>query len=186
METMNWKSFKELLENNKDLHLQFRYDDGKFVDNSFHITEIKLAPITSVDCDGVMNKWTEVIMQLWEPDEKQTERSMKVGKALSIIAIVEKILPLDDDADLKIEFGNSQFDTRQMLPAYITAESDTLTVNLSPGYVQCKAQTVAALAEPEIKARNAARRQQKNQNYNSKAWPWPQKAAVHRVTDVAE
>ena len=141
METLNWKSFKAQLEANQDLHLQFQYEDGKFVDTSFHITEIKLAPITSVDCGGVMNKWTEVIVQLWEPVEKQIERSMRVDKALSIIAIVEKMLPLDGDATVKIEFGNSQFDTRQMFPAEITADGDTLTVNLSPDYVQCKAQT---------------------------------------------
>ncbi|HEY8928297.1 MAG TPA: DUF6428 family protein [Mucilaginibacter sp.] len=141
METLNWKNFKAQMEANQNLYLQFQYEDGKFVDPSFHITEIKLAPIISVDCGGVMNKWTEVIMQLWEPGEKQTERSMKVGKALSIIAIVEKLLPLDGEAALKVEFGNSQFDTRQMFPAGITAAGDILTVNLSPGYVQCKAQT---------------------------------------------
>jgi len=80
---------------------------------SYHITEIKQAPITAVDCGGVMNKWTEVIVQLWEPEGKLQERAMKVGKALSIVGLVEKSLPLDPDAVVKIEFGNSQFDTRQ-------------------------------------------------------------------------
>jgi len=141
METLTWGDFKAQLQANPDLHLQFRYDKDRFVDTSFHITEIKLAPITSVDCGGVMNKWTEVIMQLWEPGIKQTDRSMKVNKALSIIDVVEKMLPLDTDATVKIEFGNSQFDTRQMFPAELLAEGDTLTVNLSPDYVQCKAIT---------------------------------------------
>ncbi|MEO8885517.1 MAG: DUF6428 family protein [Mucilaginibacter sp.] len=139
METLTWGDFKTQLQANPELHLQFRYDEDKFVDTSFHITEIKLAPITSVDCGGVMNKWTEVIMQLWEPGEKQTDRSMKVSKALSIIDVVEKMLPLDLDATVKIEFGNSQFDTRQMFPAELVTEGDTLTVNLSPDFVQCKA-----------------------------------------------
>lgn len=140
IETLSWGDFKAQLEKNPELHLQFQYDEGQFVDTSFHITEIKLAPITSVDCGGVMNKWTEVIMQLWEPGEKQTERTMKVSKALSIIAVVEKMLPLEGDAIVKIEFGNSAFDTRQMFPAKLIAEGDTLTVNLSPDFVQCKAQ----------------------------------------------
>jgi len=141
MDTLTWGEFKTQLQANPELHLQFQYEAGKFVDTSFHITEIKLAPIVSVDCGGVMNKWTEVIMQLWEPGEKQSERSMKVDKALSIIAVVEKMLPLDTAATVKIEFGNSQFDTRQMFPSMITAENDTLTVNLTPDFVQCKAQT---------------------------------------------
>lgn len=141
MKTLTWADFKVRLEANPELHLQFQYEEGKLVDTPFHITEIKLAPIVSVDCGGVMNKWTEVIMQLWEPGEEQADRSMKVEKALSIIATVEKILPLDGNATLKIEFGNSQFDTRQMFPADITIEDDTLTVNLIPDFVQCKAQT---------------------------------------------
>lgn len=141
MEILTWGKFKTHLQANPELHLQFQYEEGKFVDTSFHITEIKLAPITSVDCGGMMNKWKEVIMQLWEPGKKQTGRSMKVDKALSIIGIVEKMLPLDNDAIVKIEFGNSQFDTRQMFPATITADSDTLTVDLTPDFVQCKAQT---------------------------------------------
>lgn len=148
-----WGDFKAQMEFNPDLHLQFQYDEGKFVDSSFHITEIKLAPITSVDCGGVMNKWTEVIMQLWEPSEKQTERSMKVSKALSIIKLVERMLPLDKSAIVKIEFGNSAFDTRQMFPASLSAAGDTLTVNLSPDSVQCKAQTRGGTCGTEEKAK---------------------------------
>jgi hypothetical protein len=79
METLTWGDFKTQLQANPDLHLQFSYDEDKFVNASFHITEIKLAPITSVDCGGVMNKWTEVIVQLWEPGAKQTDRSMQVS-----------------------------------------------------------------------------------------------------------
>ena len=139
METLKWSDFKSQLQQNPTLDLQFQYAAGKWVAASYHITEIKLAPITSVDCGGVMNKWTEVIVQLWEPDEKQQERAMKVHKALSIVDLVEKMLTLDPDGAVKIEFGNSQFDTRQMYPSTITADGDNLIVDLSPDFVQCKA-----------------------------------------------
>ena len=139
METLNWASFIGKLRENPTLDLQFQYEAGKFVDTSYHITEVKLAPITSVDCGGVMNKWTEVIVQLWEPGEKRQERAMKVGKALSIIDVVEKMLPLDPTAVVKIEFGNSQFDTRQMFPSEIIADGENLIVDLRPDFVQCKA-----------------------------------------------
>ncbi len=72
---MTWGDFKNILQQNSDLHLQFQYEEGKFVDSSYHITEIKQAPIVSVDCGGVMNSWTEVIVQLWEPSEKEVDRS---------------------------------------------------------------------------------------------------------------
>jgi hypothetical protein len=136
---MTWQAFKSTLEQNPDLHLQFEYEAGKFVDPSFHITEIKQAPIVSVDCGGVMNSWTEVIVQLWEPPASEVERSMLVSKALKIVTLVEKSLPLNPNATVKIEFGNSKFDTRQMYPGELLSDGNNLIVNLVPDFTQCKA-----------------------------------------------
>ena len=141
LNTMTWQAFKSMLEANPDLHLQFQYEAGKFVDRSFHITEIKQAPIVSVDCGGVMNSWTEVIVQLWEPPVRETEHSMLVSKALQIVKLVEKSLPLNLNAVVKIEFGNSKFDTRQMYPDEFLAEGDNFIVKLVPDFTQCKALT---------------------------------------------
>jgi hypothetical protein len=138
---MTWGDFKSKLEQNPDRYLQFEYEAGKFVDSSYHITEIKQAPIVSVDCGGVMNSWTEVIVQLWEPSVKEVERSMKVGKALKIVSLVEKSLPLNPNAVVKIEFGNSKFDTRQMYPGEFIADEEAFTVSLVPDFTQCKALT---------------------------------------------
>ncbi|KAA8485599.1 hypothetical protein BDE36_0372 [Arcticibacter tournemirensis] len=141
VEAINWKTFKDTLLEHPDLDLQFQYAEGKLVDAAYHITEIKQAPITSVDCGGVMNAWTEIIVQLWVPEGEQQERSMKVGKALSIVNIVEKMLPLNPNGTVKIEFGNSEFDTRQMFPNEMIVDGTALTVDLRPDAVQCKAQT---------------------------------------------
>jgi hypothetical protein len=140
-EAINWKTFKDTLLQHPGLHLQFQYAEGKLVDAAYHITEIKQAPITSVDCGGVMNAWTEIIVQLWVPEGEPQERSMKVDKALSIVNIVEKMLPLDPTGTVKIEFGNSEFDTRQMFPNEMVVTGTALTIDLSPDAVQCKAQT---------------------------------------------
>jgi hypothetical protein len=138
-EAINWKTFKDKLVQYPNLHLEFQYAEDKMVDAAYHITEIKQAPITSVDCGGVMNAWTEIIVQLWVPQGEQQERSMTVGKALSIIDVVEKMLPLNPNGTVKIEFGNSEFDTRQMFPQEMIVRDGVLTVNLRPDAVQCKA-----------------------------------------------
>lgn len=88
-----------------------------------------------------MNSWTEIIVQLWEPSESESSRSMKVSKALSIFQLVEKSLPLNPLATVKIEFGNSKFDTRQMYPGELIFDDESFTVNLTPDYTQCKALT---------------------------------------------
>jgi len=136
---MTWSEFRDIFLQNPDRDLQFQYDGGKTVSPSYHITEIKQAPITSVDCGGVMNAWTEVIMQLMEPAVNTQKRPMKVRKALSIIDIVEKKLALNPSAIVKIEFGNADFDTRQLLPGEIVASDEELTIHLTSGKVQCKA-----------------------------------------------
>ena len=124
---------------NPTLDLQFQYAENQWVAPSYHITEIKQAPIVSVDCGGVKNEWTEIIVQLWVPQEQQQLRPMKVNKALSIVDIVEKMLPLNTDGTVKIEFGNSEFDTRQMFPNTITTNGENLVIDLRPDTVLCKA-----------------------------------------------
>ncbi|PYF75087.1 DUF6428 family protein [Pedobacter nutrimenti] len=136
---MTWSVFKAKLQEYPERILQFQYAEQKWVDASYHITEIKQAPIVSVDCGGVMNQWTEVVVQLWEPPKPEAERAMQVRKALSIVELVEKSLSLDPLATVKIEFGNSQFDTRQMYPAAFILNQDNLIVNLNPDFTQCKA-----------------------------------------------
>jgi hypothetical protein len=139
LKAINWGTFRDRLEQNPSLDLQFQYAENKWVAPSYHITEIKQAPIVSVDCGGVKNEWTEIIVQLYEPETKQQERAMKVKKALSIVEVVERVLPLDVNATVKIEFGNSEFDTRQMHPREFIINGDNLIVDLRPDTVQCKA-----------------------------------------------
>lgn len=138
-EFVTWQTFKDELLKLPEQILQFEYAEGKWVDASYHITEIKQAPIVSVDCGGVMNSWTEIIVQLWEPQETEEGRAMLVSKAMSIVEIVEKKLTLNPTAFVKIEFGNSKFDTRQMYPATFTIDGPNLIIGLSPDYTQCKA-----------------------------------------------
>jgi hypothetical protein len=86
-----------------------------------------------------MNSWTEIIVQLYEPTNQQQLRAMKVSKALGIIDVVEKKLPLNPFGTVKIEFGNTEFATRQMLPNNIIVDGDSLIVDLRADTVQCKA-----------------------------------------------
>jgi len=137
--TINWKEFKKTLLLNPELDLQFQYAENKLVSASYHITEIKQAPIVSVDCGGLINSWTEIIIQLWEPQNQVQLKAMKVKKALAIIEVVENKLPLNPLGIVKIEFGNSEFDTRQMFPNAMVVTGESLVIDLMSDTVQCKA-----------------------------------------------
>ena len=136
---MNWNTFKTKLAQFPEHHLQFEFAQNTRVHPSFHITEIKQANITSVDCGGKMNAWTEIIVQLWEPNIQDSLPSMKVEKALSIIEMVEKTLSLNPNSPVKIEFGNEAFDTRQMHPQDFEINGDEIIVKLLADKTQCKA-----------------------------------------------
>ncbi|WP_109694243.1 DUF6428 family protein [Chitinophaga deserti] len=138
-QNMTWGAFKAALEQHPEHVLQFQYADAQWVSPSYHITEVKQAPITSVDCGGVMNAWTEVVVQLWEPSASEADRAMNVSKAMKIFHLVESKLALNAQAIVKIEFGNSVFDTRQMLPAAIEVTGENLVVDLRADATQCKA-----------------------------------------------
>lgn len=136
---MKWNEFKTQLEENPGLHLQFEFAQNQKVSPSFHITEIKQANITAVDCGGKMNAWTEVIVQLWEPNPTEIVRSMQVSKAIDIIDLVEKTLPLNPNSIVKIELGNDLFEARQMHPQDFEIINDEIIVKLTADKTQCKA-----------------------------------------------
>lgn len=136
---MDWITFKNQLQKNANLNLQFEYAEGQFVNSNYHITELKLANITSVDCGGKLDAWTEIVVQLWEPAQDNVAESMPIAKALSIIEKVEEKILLHPKSTVKIEFGNSQFDTRQMHPKEFEVIGKNLVVNLQADVTQCKA-----------------------------------------------
>lgn len=136
---LKWNSFKAQLEQQPAQLLQFQYAEHKWVNANYHITEIKQSEITSVDCGGKLDRWTEIIVQLWEPVANNDTRAMEVSKALSIVEVVEGKMTLDENAIVKIEFGNSDFDTRQMYPGDFVLEGENLIINLLADVTQCKA-----------------------------------------------
>lgn len=136
---MKWNEFKTKLSENTELHLHFEFAKNQKVNPSFHITEIKQANFTAVDCGGKMNAWTEVILQLWEPNTTEIGCSMQVSKAMSIIDLVEKTLPINPNGIVKIEFGNDLFETRLLLPQDFEIINDEITVKLVSDKTQCKA-----------------------------------------------
>lgn len=148
---MNWQTFKNTLLENKEAPLQFEYAPQSFVNAAYHITEIKQAQITSVDCGGKMNAWTEVVVQLWVPADGDQALPMSAAKAMKIVDIVEKSLPLHPQAPVKIEYGNPAFPTQQMPIESILTESGELRVSLVGDTTQCKANERGGECGPKAK-----------------------------------
>jgi len=146
---MNTSEFLSLLKQHQDKSLLFEYADGKLVGANYHITEVKNLTVDAVDCGAGTDFWKETIVQLWEsPKEIGKRESISVYKALSILNKVDRIKPMVQDAEIKFEYGNSDFHTAQLFVNDYTLDTKTLTFKLSVRKTDCKAKETCGIETP--------------------------------------
>lgn len=81
----------------------FQLEDGTFVPEHFHVTEIGTVTKHFIDCGGTIRKEKNVNFQLW--DANDYEHRLKPGKLLHIIQLSEDKLQIED-AEIEVEFQN--------------------------------------------------------------------------------
>lgn len=123
---------------------------GDAVRAGYHLTEIKAAHFETVDCGGQTNRWDETIVQLWVPAETDDE-DMLAGKFLSIFDRVTRMIPLQTEADVRVEYGDENFFPSLYHVEAVTRENGTTRVLLAPPATTCKARD-RRLAEVETGA----------------------------------
>lgn len=74
--------------------VDFQFEDGSFVAEHFHITEVGQVDKRFIDCGGVMRFERKVSFQLW--DANDFEHRLKAGKLLNIIKLSESKLQIED------------------------------------------------------------------------------------------
>ena len=120
---------------------------GVAVHAGYHLTEIKAAHFESVDCGGQTNRWNETIVQLWVPAETDDEY-MPAGKFLSIFDRVTRMIPLETEAEVRVEYGDENFFPSLYHVESVTREDGNTRVLLAPPATTCKARD-RRLAEVE-------------------------------------
>ncbi|GAB3647818.1 DUF6428 family protein [Echinicola sediminis] len=149
---MKTKEFIDTLEQYPELPLKFEYEEGKFVRDDFHITEIKNVSFDTVDCGGVRNQWQETHVQLWENTTLEPDHQVNGQKALKIFQVVENVRPTFQDMEIKFEYGNSTFPTSILTVAEIIPAENSLTVKLFETVATCKAKDRANTEEEKAAA----------------------------------
>src|SRR5438132_8416789 len=105
---MKTHEFIKALRNLADKELMFANADGQSIHPGYHLTEIKAASFETVDCGGKTNRWNETVLQLWVPEDAE-DTYMKSDKFLSIYDKVRRLVPLDERAEIRIEYGDENF-----------------------------------------------------------------------------
>ena len=83
----------------------FELPDGRLVPSHFHVTEIGGIEKKFIDCGGTLRYESKASFQLWEANDY--DHRLHPEKLLSIIELSEKVLHLDTDSEIEVEYQGS-------------------------------------------------------------------------------
>ena len=82
-------------------NVEFQLENGTFVPEHFHVTEVGMINKNFIDCGGVIRNEKVVNFQLWNADDH--EHRLKPGKLLNIINLSEEKLGIEDH-EIEVEY----------------------------------------------------------------------------------
>lgn len=85
-------------------NVEFQLEDGTFVPEHFHVTEVGMVTKNFIDCGGTIRSEKVVNFQLWNADD--FEHRLKPAKLLAIIKLSEEKLGIGD-FEIEIEYQSS-------------------------------------------------------------------------------
>lgn len=118
--------------------LIFENAAGQRVHAGYHLTELKAASLDTVDCGGQVNQWPETIVQLWVPPDPDDEY-MTAAKFLGIFDRVSGLIPLETDAEIRVEYGDENLFPSTYHVRSISRDQDSTRVLLEAPEATCKA-----------------------------------------------
>lgn len=119
-----------------ELPLVFIYDDRRIAPG-YHVTEVKTARLSSLDCGGNPESWEETVIQLWDVNATAPAH-MKAAKFLGILEQVERRVALDADGLLVFECGDSARPMQVFTVGHIRTAEGHVTVELAARTATCK------------------------------------------------
>jgi hypothetical protein len=82
-------------------NVAFKLENGTFVPEHFHVTEVGIVTKQFIDCGGTIRNEKTVNFQLWNAND--FDHRLKPAKLLSIIELSEKKLGIED-AEIEVEY----------------------------------------------------------------------------------
>lgn len=84
-------------------NVEFQLENGTFVPEHFHVTEVGIITKHFIDCGGVIRKEKVMNFQLWNAND--LEHRLKPAKLLHIIKLSEDKLNIED-FEIEVEYQN--------------------------------------------------------------------------------
>jgi uncharacterized protein DUF6428 len=148
---MTTNEFISALRTTPDNKLIFANLEGHGVHSGYHLTELKGASLETVDCGGKTNRWQETIVQLWVPENPGVDY-MTGAKFLKIFDKVRRMIALDVDSEIRVEYGDQNFFPSTYYVRSVTSDQGTTRVLLEPPRTTCKARDRRMAATESLRA----------------------------------
>jgi hypothetical protein len=136
---MNTQDFISSLRPFADQPLIFEHMHNARVPAGYHVTEVKAVQYQTMDCGGEPNAWAETIVQLWNPEAGDEARFMTVEKFLKIYDRAAAGTPVQQNAEIRLEYGNDVLPATNFLVGEIKPTLEGVVVKLEAPLVTCKA-----------------------------------------------
>jgi hypothetical protein len=136
---MKTREFIERLRDSPGKQVVFVDENDTTIHGGYHLTELKAASFDTVDCGGQKNRWNETIVQLWVPENEESDEFMTADKFLSIYDRVGGMIGLGPEAEIRFEYGDENFPPSNYHVTRVTEVTDTIRVGLRPPQATCKA-----------------------------------------------
>ena len=117
------------------------------IGEGYHVTELKLADIQSIDCAGRIDNWQETQLQLLDGN---SGNHISVKKFSGIVRASISKIPELADAPLSVEFSPNNEGLQRYEIERVSAESGRVLIELSQGKATCKPAAVT-ISKPEVK-----------------------------------
>src|SRR5437899_6780620 len=117
----------------------FSNSDGAMIHGGYHLTELKAASFDTVDCGAQKNQWNETIVQLWVPEDEESDEFMTAQKFLAIYDKVARLIALDPTAEIRFEYGDENFPSSDYHVEDISENDSDVRVELRLPQATCKA-----------------------------------------------
>lgn len=99
---MKLSEVKQILTTLKNV--EFQLENGTFVPEHFHVTEVGMITKNFIDCGGIIRNEKAVNFQLWNAND--FEHRLKPNKLLHIIQLSEKKLGIED-FEIEVEYQSN-------------------------------------------------------------------------------
>jgi hypothetical protein len=136
---MKTREFIEQLRGSHGKQVLFVDENNTTIHGGYHLTELKAATFDTVDCGGQKNRWNETIVQLWVPENEESDEFMTADRFLSIYDRVSGMIGLDPEAEIRFEYGDENFSPSNYHVVRLTEDADAIRVELRPPQASCKA-----------------------------------------------